>query len=190
MPSRHAALTALLALQGKPCVKTVQPEEAPSRSAGYCGALGQESLSRVRDRQNAAAEKPVEPQTNASYDQYADEKSKHGKFWADVWAAERNARTRDERIKAQAEKVRLAHIADNQRQLEDQRDRERRAKELQEANSRIILDNITKSEIRGILADATAPEIEAVLQKVRGWKMEKQSFAYSAALKEVREKKV
>jgi hypothetical protein len=144
----------------------------------------------VRDRQNAAAEKPVEPQTNAPYDQYADEKSKHGKFWADVWAAERNARTRDERIKAQAEKVRLAHIADNQRQLEDQRDRERRAKELQEANSRIILDNITKSEIRGILADATAPEIEAVLQKVRGWKMEKQSFAYSAALKEVREKKV
>jgi len=189
MPSRTESLTALLNLQSKP-KQSIDAPTVPNAASTSGGCAVPSYTGRVRDRQNAAAEKPVEPQTNASYDQYADEVKCFGKIWADIWKAEREAKTRDERIAAQSAKVRAARAADDQRRIEDQRERERRAKELQEANSRIILNNITKSEIRGILADATAPEIEAVLQKVRGWKMEKQSFAYSAALKEVREKKV
>jgi len=185
MPSRDAILAGLMALNAKP--KQVLPPTG-SNDRNHEGLVGQAgAVLRIRDRQNAEAEKPVEAKPETIYE---NEVRHFGVYWANIYRDQREADTKEKRIKAEAAKVKAAHAAENQRRIEAQAEREKRAKELQEANSRIILDNITKSEIRGILADATAPEIEAVLQKVRGWKMEKQSFAYSAALKEVREKKV
>jgi Skp family chaperone for outer membrane proteins len=133
----------------------------------------------VRDRQNAAAEKPVGPQTNAPYDQYADEVKCFGKMWADIWKAEREAKTRDERIAAQSAKVRAARATDNQRRIEDQREREQR-------QARVFAENIARNEVRQILADATGEEIQEVLKRVEAAHCKGFPAAYSTYLAEVR----
>ncbi len=181
MPNRKDALAALCAVQSKPVTKS-EPT-APSVPSSSGGCASPVYTGRVRDRQRAAIENPASKQETL----YEQEVRLYGKYWADIYRDQRDAKTKEERIAAEAARVKAARAIDDQRRTEDAAERERRAKELQEQNLRIATENLIKADIRSSLADATAPEVEAVLALVREWKMTRQSFAYPIALKTVRE---
>lgn len=147
-------------------------EELPTRS-GMSFTPSYNTSVRTRQDISTASQEVVAPKP-------VTERERLMKLYGDLYekkqAEEKAETTRRQRIAAEKRRVDEAHRLDDLRIAEAKVER-----------NRIVLDNITKAEIRGILADATAPEIESVLKKVREWKMEKQSFAYGIALKEMRE---
>lgn len=180
MPNRSDALTALLAAQTKPVTKV---ESAPSYSStsGHCGTLGQESLSRVRDRATVRENLPPEAKQETQYEQ---EVRLFGKYWADIYRDQREAKTREERIAAEKARVAAAHRIEDQRRIES-------AKAIQARNSKWVGEELLRGEIKGIFKSMDAFDIvEPVMALVRSWRMEKFPPAYRTAIEQIKQAEV
>ena len=171
---RSKALTALLAMQSKPVTKVSSPEVAP-RQSGYCGALGGESLSRVRDRMEIQANAPTNQPEKLSWD----ESVKQEQTRLDRLGAEANARRQRD-----AQEREAARERERTRKIED----ERCLREAQERQQQVIEQNMIRREVRQILQDATAEEVQAVLKLTREWKTDRFAPSYLIALEQVRAK--
>jgi len=163
MPSRAEALAALRAL---PKISLPSTSTPPSRSGM---TYSPDHTPRTRDVQRAAKENPVEKPVAMTPEN-------------EPWEI-KAARLRREGEARRAEKARIAAAreAARQRDLVDDAERTERI-------NRIVLENVARSEVRQILQDATAEELQAVLKLVNEWKMRNQPFAYKIALQQVREK--
>jgi regulator of protease activity HflC (stomatin/prohibitin superfamily) len=167
MNRQAAAQAAMLAAMSKPKQHIDAAASAPSRS-GYCDSLGQESLSRVRDRLANTAANSVAPKPITTDDElYLSDVKHFGVEWANVYRAEREAKSRDERIKAEREKVRLAHIAAEQRAQADARQSAIAKAKMQQEQVAIIFGNCERRLINDLLRDEPADICEEVVKRVQ-----------------------
>ena len=150
------------------------PEVAP-RQSGYCGALGGESLSRVRDRMEIQANAPTNQPEKLSWDESVNQEQTR----LDRLGAEANARRQRD-----AQEREAARERERTRKIED----ERCLREAQERQQQVIEQNMIRREVRQILQDATAEEVQAVLKLTREWKTDRFAPSYLIALEQVRSK--
>ncbi len=185
MPSRQDALTALYAAQAKPKIEIEADTTSRPSSAGMVGQVGA-AFSRVRDRMAAkTASREIAPNPNREtvYDQ---ECRLFGKHWADVYRQQREAEAEEKQEDERKQREAAERRADEDRQRRQAEDMARTLRKAQERQSEIVVQNMTKSEIRAILADASAEEIQEVLQRVDQTKSAGIPFMYKAHLDEVR----
>jgi len=172
---KDAALSALLAANSKPPVK-VKSIDSPASTSGYCGTLGPESLSRVRDRE-AEAESAPEPVLS----EYEADVKAWGVQWATVYQREREATSKAQRIAAEKLKVELAHKASEQRDAEAREAQRLAEQKRREDITRTLLENEDRRAVRLMLDKEPFGIVEKVLHLARG---STQPFIIAALLEE------
>ena len=124
---------------------------------------------RIRDRMNAEANKPIEQPHKITWaESVAQERAKN---YAE--GARRNAERAAAAARAQAKKE------EDVKCLREARDRQKKITE----------HNLFASELRAVLSDCTAEEVQAVLKLTREWKTSRFLPSYSVALEQVRSTK-
>ena len=179
--NKQDALAALLSAQAKPKVVLPPTPSAPSQ-AGYCGSLGDRTISRVGDRvRAAAAQREVIPQQAKSPAQVEHERLM--KVYEDDYNQRQAAEKADEvrRRNAADEKRHVAACHEASR-LRDKADADARAQKVVEQ----MFSDEARRRVKHILSDCTGEEIQEILQRVDAAKMKGFALAYQAFKDEVR----
>lgn len=166
---------ALQALNKIPKVE-LPPTEIPTRS-GMVGQAG--AVLRIRDRQNAEANKPVEAKPETLYE---NEVRHFGVYWANIYRAQREADSKEKRIAAEKRRVAEAHRIDDIRRREDE---EARNKKIVQQ----LFENDARAQVKHILSDCTGEEMTEILKRVEAAKMKGFPSAYQAFKNDVRTEK-
>jgi hypothetical protein len=165
--------------QSKP--KTTVVDSASSMPSTSAGCASPVYTGRVRDRQNAEANQPVEVKQESQYEQ---ELRLYGKEWATVWRDQREADSREKRIAAEAARVKAAHREADARERRQREADALAAKRQREQAAQIIFDNADRKEIKDLLKSEPADVIDRVIQLTNGSKL---PFVWKACLDTIKQ---
>jgi hypothetical protein len=161
---RNEALGLLQSLR-----KTSAPA-APSVSmpstSGYVAPAP--SFVRTRDRQhNETVNREITPQVE-EFDLYTDDCKRFSVEWANVYRQQREATTREQRVAAEKERVRLARIASELRNAEYAKQAAVAKRKQQDDVVKILLGNEDRRTINAMLRDQPANVIAEVVRRAAG----------------------
>jgi hypothetical protein len=118
---------------------------------------------------NAANASVIPPVKQSTEEELYQSDVRHvGREWADVYHAQRQATTKAERIAADRERVRLAHIASEQRTQADRKEAEARRQKAVQETTQIIFGNADKQTIREMLHGESLEVIQETIERAKG----------------------
>lgn len=186
---KRDAAAALLAAMIKPCVKVTSAPSMTRSGMTYSPDYSPRTRDRIANTAVNAELNPAPQSISTEEELYRNETKNFGVAWANIYRAQRLAKSKEERIAAENARVAAARRADDARRAQDQRDAEVARQKQTRETAKIVFANADKSAIRDMLKDEPIDVMQAVIASVKAEGGSTLPFVWAAHLAKVKEEK-